>query len=106
MLCQTGENSAFTRSQMIGFLPAGAIGVGDRIGDKRSCANTFGRLHKELESGNASAGTRFGTMPNPGLYRMECCRNLDQSVCVVANQVRDSAPCGIVRSAFRDSSGS
>lgn len=61
MLCQTGENSAFTRSQMIGFLPAGAIGVGDRIGDKRSCANTFGRLHKELESRNALAGTRFVT---------------------------------------------
>ena len=61
MLCQTGENSAFTRSQMIGFLPAGVIGVGDRIGDKRSCANTFGRLHKELESRNASAGTRFVT---------------------------------------------
>ena len=26
--------------------------------------------------------------------------------CVAANQVRDSAPCGIVRSVFRDSSGS
>src|SRR5207244_1965208 len=37
------------------------IGVGDRIGDKRSCANTSGRLHKELESRNASAGTRFVT---------------------------------------------
>jgi hypothetical protein len=70
MLCQTGENSAFTRSQMIGFLPAGAIGVGDRIGDKRSCANTFGRLHKELESRNASAGTRFVTMPGSGLFRV------------------------------------
>ena len=42
-----------------GFLPAGAIGVGDRVGDKRSCANTSGRLHKELESRNALAGTRF-----------------------------------------------
>jgi integrase len=43
-------------------LPAGAIGVGDRIGGKRSCANTCRRLHRELESRNASAGTRFGSI--------------------------------------------
>ncbi len=60
-LCQTGENSAPTRNEMIGFLPVGATGVGHRIGDKRSCADMFDRLRKESESRNASAGTRFVT---------------------------------------------
>ena len=92
MLCQTGENSAFTRSQMIGFLPAGAIGVGDRIGDKRSCANTFGRLHKELESGNASAGTRFVTMPNPGICRIECFAKLRKAFKTAADPIRNAVP--------------
>ena len=44
MLYQTGENNAPTPNQTIGFLPASATEVGDHIGDKRFCANTFGRL--------------------------------------------------------------
>jgi hypothetical protein len=56
---QHGGNSVPTRSQMTGFLPAGATEDGGRIGGKRSCADMFDRLRKESESRNASGGTRF-----------------------------------------------
>lgn len=53
ILCQTGENSAPTRSQMTEFLPAGATG------DRPFYESMFDRLRYESESRNASAGPRF-----------------------------------------------
>jgi integrase len=50
-----------TQEQMIGFLPAGAAGDGDHIGDKRSYVNTFVQRRRVPESRSDSDGTRSGT---------------------------------------------
>lgn len=88
---------------MTGFLRASGTEVGIHFGAKQFCKNMFDQLPRRLESANALAGTRFATMPNPRLCRIDvlkpsgnCANPADSPSC-------HSAPCGIVRCASQES---
>src|SRR5580700_9626709 len=58
----TGKNVLRTRNPMIGSLPAGGAGEECRIGDKRSCANTFVLWRCTSEFKNDSDGIHSATL--------------------------------------------